>query len=86
MDKQEIEVQRFLGQLIATCKMLGDADIESDDHGDRWLSFRANGFVGIWGEVRARYNGNIPIWEITIGGEPGIKKIVHKVNRVFADD
>lgn len=62
------ELHRFHGELIAICKALGDADMESDDRGDRWLSFERQGMLEkIWGQVRATYMGDTRVWEITLG-------------------
>lgn len=77
------ELQRFLGELIMVCKMLGGADMESDDHGDRWLSFLRPGVrATLWGQVRATYMEDNPVWEITIGyGHSMATRITEYVDR-----
>jgi len=55
---------RFLGELTSICTLLGDAVLESDDGGDRWIDIRRG---KMWGQIRSTYSRDTPVWEIAIG-------------------
>lgn len=63
--------EKLLKRAIVICKLLGDADIESDDHGDRWIGFRSKEDENWWVEIRATYSvmeddplKSVPVWKI----------------------
>lgn len=56
-------VSQLISEITGVCEFLGYAEIESDDGGDRWLSFTRDELSA---EVRARYIGDKPVWEITV--------------------
>src|ERR1041385_1713365 len=61
--KNDEGFQAFLKKLIKICELLGDGNVESDDGGDRWIQTCDSKFHA---EIRARYIGSIPVWEIEI--------------------
>ena len=62
------DIAAFADKVTVICRIIGKAEIESDDHGDRWLSFTHSKHKEIWAEARAKYGSNYkPIWEIKVG-------------------
>ena len=79
MTPEEFEeiTKPFRERLIKICALLGDAELESDDAGDRWISFNKGELAQA--EIRARYLDSIPVWEIEIRSTV-LRGIVYRVN------
>jgi hypothetical protein len=72
------ELSGFVDRLKSICKLIGPAYIESDEGGDRWIDVRSTGQDKLWGQIRSKYNGDNPVWEIIISDRHGFDlEIVH---------
>jgi hypothetical protein len=65
------DIEAFAKRLESICKLMGPARIDSDDAGDRWIDIRSTGQEKLWGQIRSRYNGDDPVWEIIISDRRG---------------
>jgi hypothetical protein len=72
------EINGFIDRIKSICKLMGPANIDSDDHGDRWIDIRSTGQEKLWAQIRSTFKGDDPVWEIAVSDSHGHDlEIVH---------